>query len=552
MRSRAVSLLAAAALTLGAAAPAARDPLLAEALARVSARAVRAHVEFLADDLLEGRGSGTKGYDIAARYVAAELAGLGLAPAGEKESWFQQVPLLESRLVAGSVRLADATGTSELALRQDFVMGGDATRAETRVEAPVVFVGYGVTAPRLGHDDYAGLDVSGKIVALVSGAPARFPSEERAYHSSRSRKAELAAARGAVGVLALYTPAEEARVPWARVIDFASAPATRWTRSDGTPEGDLPGLRGSALLSPSAARRLFAPSPQPLEAALAAAEQPSFRGFPLGVTATLAAQSEHTRITSPNVVGLLPGSDPALRSSYVVYSAHLDHVPPAAQGEGDRIHNGAYDNALGVGVVLEVARVLAGLEPRPRRSVLFLFVTAEERGLLGSDYFAANPTVNKAKVVANVNVDMPLLLYPPAEVVAFGAENSTLEDAARAAAAAVGLVLAPDPMPEETLFVRSDQYSFVRRGVPAVYFAPGMRSAESAQDGARLFREFLGRHYHRPSDDLSLPMDPGAIALYTRANVALGYAIAQDREAPRWKAGNFFGETFGGNGHTAP
>ena len=551
MRSRTVPLLAAAALTLGAAAPAARDPLLAEALARVSARAVRAHVEFLADDLLEGRGTGTRGYDIAARYVAAQLAGIGLAPAGENGTWFQQVPLLESRLVSGSVRLTDATGTSDLALRQDFVMGGDATRAQTRVEAPVVFVGYGVTAPRLGHDDYSGLDVSGKIVALVSGAPARFPSEERAYHSSRSRKAELAAARGAVGLLAVYTPAEESRVPWARVIEFAAAPATRWTREDGTPEGDLPTLRGSALLSPTAARRLFASSPQPFEAALAAAEKPSFRGFPLGVTAALEARSEHVRLTSPNVVGLLEGSDPALRSSYVVFSAHLDHVPPAAQSDGDRIHNGAYDNALGVGVVLEAARVLAGLEPRPRRSVLFLFVTAEERGLLGSDYFAAHPTVDKAAIVANVNIDMPLLLYPPAEVVAFGAENSTLEGATRAAAAAVGLVLAPDPMPEETIFVRSDQYSFVRRGVPAVYFSPGMRSADAAQDGPRLFREFLGRHYHRPSDDLSLPMDPGALALYTRANVALGYAIAQDREAPRWKAGNFFGETFGA-GQTAP
>lgn len=550
MSTKALCLSAAAVMTLGAAAPAGQDPVLAEALSRVSSRGVRAHVEFLADDLLEGRGTGTKGYDIAARYVAAQLAGLGLAPAGENGTWFQQVPLLESRLVEATLRLADATGTSDLLLRQDFVTGGDATRAETRVEAPVVFAGYGVTAPRLGHDDYAGLDVRGRIVALLSGAPARFPSEERAYHSSRSRKAELAAERGAVGLLVVYTPAEDSRVPWERVIDFASSPSTRWTRSDGTPEGHLPALRGGALLRPAAARRLFASSPVALDAALAAAEQPSFRGFPLGVTATLAAKSEHARITSPNVIGLLEGSDPALRSSHLVYSAHLDHVPPAGAQGADRIHNGAYDNALGVGVVLEVARVLAGLAPRPRRSVLFLFVTAEERGLLGSDYFAANPTVPKASIVANVNIDMPLLLYPPAEVVAFGAENSTLEGPARAAAAAVGLVLAPDPMPEETIFVRSDQYSFVRRGVPAVYFSPGMRSADAAQDGPRLFREFLGRHYHRPSDDLSLPMDPRALELYTRANVALGYAVAQDREAPRWKAGNFFGQTFGGE--TAP
>ena len=214
------------------------------------------------------------------------------------------------------------------------------------------------------------------------------------------------------------------------------------------------------------------------------------------------------------------------------------------QSSGDRIHNGAYDNALGSAVVLEVARVLAGLDKRPRRSVLFLFVTAEERGLIGSEYFAANPTVPRGAIVANVNVDMPLVLFPIAEVVAFGAENSTLEAPARAAAAAVGLALAPDPMPEQTIFVRSDQFSFVRKGIPAVYFAPGMRSSDPAQDGPRLFREFLEKHYHRPSDDLTLPMDEPAIALYTRANVALGLRIAQDPEAPRWKPGNFFGETF--------
>jgi Zn-dependent M28 family amino/carboxypeptidase len=263
------------------------------------------------------------------------------------------------------------------------------------------------------------------------------------------------------------------------------------------------------------------------------------------VSASLASRSEHTRVTSPNVVGLLEGSDPALRSTFVVCSAHLDHIGVLGAGDGDRINNGAYDNALGSAVVLEMARVLAGLGTRPRRSVLFLFVTAEERGLLGSDYFAAHPTVPRAGLVADVNVDMPLVLFPIAEVVAFGAENSTLDAPARAAAASLGLALAPDPMPEETIFVRSDQYSFVRRGVPAVYFAPGMRSSDPAQDGPRLFREFIERHYHRPSDDLSLPMDPDAIAVYTRANVALGWTIAQGPAAPRWKPGNFFGETFG-------
>ena len=543
MKLEAACLLAAV-LGLGAAQPAADDPTLQEALARVNGRAVRTHVEFLADDLLEGRATATRGYDLAARYVAAQLALLGLAPAGDDGSFLQQVPLLESRLAEGSLAWRGASGEVVLSHLQDFVMPGDALRTESRVEAPVVFAGFGVTAPRQQHDDYAGLDVRGKIVAVLANAPARFPSEERAYHASRTRKAELAAQRGAVGLLSLLTPAEEARTPWERVIGFASSPSTRWTHPDGQPEGALETLRGGALLRAAAAERLFAAAPVRFDAAIAAAEQPSFRGFALGVTAALASRSEHTRVTSPNVVGLLEGSDPALRSTYVVYSAHLDHVGVGAETSGDRIHNGAYDNALGSAVVLEVARALAGLAARPRRSVLFLFVTAEERGLLGSDYFAAHPTVPRKALVADVNVDMPLVLFPIADVVAFGAENSTLEGPARAAAAALGLGLAPDPMPEETIFVRSDQYSFVRRGVPAVYFAPGMRSADPTQDGPRLFREFLQRHYHRPSDDLSLPMDLGAIALYTRANVALGWKIAQDEVAPRWKPGNFFAETF--------
>jgi len=551
MKTR-LAVLAAACLGLTAAAPATRDPLLSEALARVSGRAVRAHVEFLADDLLEGRATATRGYDIAAHYVAAQLALEGLKPAGDGGSFLQQVPLLESRLASGSVAIESPSGRKALELRRDFLMAADASRAEASVEAPVVFAGFGVTAPRQGQDDYAGLDVKGKIVAVLANAPERLPSEERAYHASRTRKAELAAAHGAAGLVTLRTPAEEARTPWERAVGFAEGPTTRWVHRDGTPEGALPGLRANALLSLEASRLLFQAAPVAFEAAVAAAEQPKFRGFELGVRASLASRSEHSRVSSPNVVGLLEGSDPALRSTYLVYSAHLDHVGLGPESSGDRIHNGAYDNALGSAVVLEVSRVLAGLATRPRRSVLFLFVTAEERGLLGSEYFAANPTVPRQALVANVNVDMPLVLFPMAEVVAFGAENSTLDAPARAAASDLGLALAPDPMPEQTIFVRSDQFSFVRHGIPAVYFSPGMRSSDPAQDGPRLFREFLEKHYHRPSDDLSLPMDEKAVALYTRANVALGLRIAQDREAPRWKPGNFFGETFAKGATTAP
>jgi Zn-dependent M28 family amino/carboxypeptidase len=195
--------------------------------------------------------------------------------------------------------------------------------------------------------------------------------------------------------------------------------------------------------------------------------------------------------------------------------------------------------------VLEVARILSGLPKAPNRSLLFLFVPAEAEGLLGSDYFASRPVPEAGKIVANVNVDMPLFLFPLADLIAFGSENSTLDLPTARAAEAAGLALGPDPMPEQTVFIRSDQYSFVRRGIPAVFLVTGMRSADPAVDGGGAFGEFMGRHYHQPSDDLRLPMNQEAVSSFVRASVLLTHALAQDREAPRWKPGNFFGRTFG-------
>jgi Zn-dependent M28 family amino/carboxypeptidase len=283
----------------------------------------------------------------------------------------------------------------------------------------------------------------------------------------------------------------------------------------------------------------------PLEDVFEQAANSKVTGFALPVTATIASRSEHRAFASSNVVGFLKGSDPALEGTSVVYTAHLDHVGIGEPVDGDRIYNGAYDNASGTAVVLEVARAFTRLQTRPRRSVVFLFVTGEERGLLGSDYFAKHPTVAAGTVVANVNVDMPLFLEPIAEVVAFGAEHSTLATPVARAVAEAGLRLIPDTMPEENIFIRSDQYSFVLQGVPAVYLSPGVGSSEAETKGGLLIREFLKKHYHMPSDDLGRPMDLDSAERFIRANVLIGYAVASDPEPPRWKPGNFFGETFG-------
>jgi hypothetical protein len=526
--------------------PASPPAALTRALATVSAPAVRAHMTFLADDLLEGRAAGTRGYDLAARYVAAQLAAIGLQPAGDDGTWFQTVPLLESKLDEGTLSIRPATGAARvLTFKDDFLMAGDLLRTAGRAEAPMVFAGFGVSAPELSHDDYAGRDVRGKVVVVLSNAPSRFPSEQRAHHASRRRKAEIAAARGAIGLLVVRTREDEKVLPWARMVANPDTAAVGWLTRGGVPADVPEALQGAALLSAAGAAQLFEGSPVALDAVLAEAEKGAPKGFDLPGVATLTTRSTHRRFTSPNVVARLPGADARLAQSSIVYSAHLDHVGIGPAVDGDTIYNGAYDNALGSGALIETARVLAGLPERPARSIVFAFVTAEEKGLVGSDYFAANPPAAVGRPIANVNMDMPLLLFPIETVVAFGGEHSTLGDVAARAAGLAGLKLIPDPMPEQTLFVRSDQYSFVRQGVPAVYLVPGFTSSDPAIDGPARFGEFLARHYHRPSDEIDLPLDAGAVERFTRANVAIGYLIATSAEAPAWRADSFFGQTFG-------
>ena len=517
---------------------------LAAAFSSVDAKAVRAHVEFLADDLLEGRLTGTRGHELAAKYVAARLAALGLAPAGDGGTFFQRVSLIESRLDEGTLSLRARTASPTFTHREDFLMTGDPHHADARVEAPLAFAGYGISAPELSHDDYARLDVAGKIAVVLSNAPARFPSEQRAHHASRRLKAQVAAAKGAVGLIVIRTREDERIAPWARVAANPDVTSVASIDGDGAAHDVPETIRGAATMSPAGATKLFADSPVALDAILSEAVAGAPRGFDLPATATLTTRSTHRRTSSPNVVTRLAGADATLAGTSLIYSAHLDHIGMGAEVDGDRIYNGAFDNALGVASLLEVARVLSRI-PRPPRSIVFVFVTAEEKGMVGSDYFATHPPAAAGRAIANVNLDMPLLLFPIDKVVAFGGEHSTLGEDARRAAAMAGMTLIPDPMPEQTLFVRSDRFSFVRQGVPSVFFVPAFASSDPNIDGPARFQEFITQHYHRPSDEIDLPMDLGAIERFTRANVALGYLVATSPEAPRWHTDSFFGKTFG-------
>ncbi len=420
----------------------------------------------------------------------------------------------------------------------------DALREQTEVAASVVYVGFGITAPELRHDDYAGTDVHGKVVALLFGAPASFPSDQRAYYSSRQLKAETAAARGAVGLLFIQPPEEEKRFPFARLAEMLQAGSMHWLDEQGSPDGAPAGLRGRALLSREGANALFAGSPGALDDAFKKAAAGKTGPLALGVEARLLTVSRHATVESPNVLAVLRGSDPALAKEHVVLSAHLDHLGIGPAKDGDAIYNGAYDNASGTAGILEIARAFAALPHRPRRSILFAAVTAEEKGLLGAEYFTHYPTVPIQGIVADLNMDMFLTLFPVKDVVAFGGEHSSLGSVVKEAAGRVGLEVSPDPFPEEVVFIRADHYAFVRKGIPAVTLSCGLKSADPKIDGGVLFRRWLGTVYHSPKDDMAQPMDFESAAKIVRLYYLMADEVADAARRPSWNPGDFFGARF--------
>ena len=509
----------------------------------IAPRDVHSHVAFLADDLLEGRDTGSRGHEIAARYVAAQLIEAGVEPAGDDGTWFQRVPLRSAKLHDGRMEIRVGDQWEHLRAGEDFVFVADPERIGASVEAQAVFVGFGVVAPEIGWDDYANVEVRDRIVIALRGAPSRFQSSsQRAHYASTAEKRATAAAHGAIALIELSSPREEKRVPWEVLSGYSDHPAMRWLDANDEVHGGLHGLEAHARVSRSGAEMLFDGAPVPLDELFHAADQgESLESFLLPAMVRLRWNSQHTRIDSPNVVGMIRGSDPVLRDEFVVLIAHLDHVGR----RGDEIYNGAYDNASGVAAMLAVAEGLGRLEAPPRRSIVFLAVTAEEKGLLGADYFAHHPTEPVEDIVAAVSLDMFLMLFPLRDVVAFGAEHSSLGAAVEVAAGELGIGLSPDFAPEESYFVRTDHYPFVKRGIPALYLDHGLQSGDPALDGATLVQTWMNETYHKPADDLSQSFDWSAGADFARLNLLVAWKIASDAERPRWNEGDFFGERFG-------
>jgi hypothetical protein len=518
------------------------------AMKAIRPEAIRAHMRFLSDSLLQGRAPGTPGYETAARYVAAQLEAAGVHPAGMNGTWYQTVPLRKSVVDDGksSLVLVTKSGAQTLISLKDYVLYGDLNRTATSVEAPVVFVGFGVTAKEHGYDDYAGVDVKGKVVAVLNGAPAKFPSTVRAYYSDYNEKSKNAVAHGAVGFMDLLTPEDQKRNPWDWSMPQTQMGNMQWLEKDGSPHNGFPESRCGVELNQSGAEKLFAGASKTLDQIFDAARASQPQSLALPVTARIHVLSAHTSADSPNIVGELRGSDPALRNQYVVYTAHVDHLGICPAVNGDNVCHGALDNASGVASLLEIARAFASLPKAPRRSVLFVFVTGEEMGLLGSDYFANFPTVPRSAIVANINIDgAPGLFYAMKDLVVLGIEDSSLQQEVQSAAKRIGYSLSPDPMPEETGFIRSDQYSFVQQGIPAVEIGDGIESIDAKIDGLKVQKEWLVTKYHTPLDNMDQALDYSSGAKAAGVNFLVGYDVAQQDATPTWNKGDFFGDKFG-------
>jgi hypothetical protein len=491
-----------------------------------------AHVRFLADDALEGRDTGSPGHRKAAEYVAARFREAGLRPAGTN-GFLQPVRFRSRRIVEERSSLALVRGEAV----EPVVLGDEATfnmRVDPapRIEAPLVFAGYGLTVPEAGYDDLKGLDLAGKVVVLLTGGPSNIPGPLLAHY--QSTRWSILKETGAVGVVSITNP-KGMDIPWERSMLSRFNPAL--TLADPALD-ETAGQKLAVTVNPARAQKLFTGSGHAVDEilALSNAGQPLPRFvLPASIRAIVTVSTED--VVADNVAGLLPGTDPTLAAEHVVISAHLDHVGVGQPIDGDAIFNGAMDNASGVATLIETAAVLGEAGKRFKRPVVFLAVTAEEKGLLGSRYYAAHPTVPASGIVANLNTDMFLPLFPLRSVIVQGLEESDLADDLRRVAGAVGVKVLSDPEPERNAFVRSDQYSFIKRGVPALSLKVGFEKDSPEHRAVRAWRR---DRYHAPSDDLNQPIDRDAAAAFNRLYLRVVEEVANRSTRPQWNPDSFF------------
>ncbi len=506
----------------------------------ISTASFEANIKFLASDELAGRAPGTDGGAKAEQFLADQLQALGVEPAGEGGGYFQRVPLREVTRIDAETSLVIHGKSGDIAFApEDVLLTPFIRKPVFDVEAPLVFVGYGISRPDLGYDDLAGVDLHGKVAVIFGGAPRAIggkpiDSALRAVLSDLRRRSETLRSHGASAILQIYDPLRAQGMPFPIYKTKFVGPSMGWL--EGTEVGSLPSLP-VITIDASGFDRLVAGSARTLWEGL---DRGEVQRVPLELTASMHVHGTARDITARNVVGILRGSDPKLASELVVYSAHSDHLgvgPPIA---GDAIYNGALDNASGCAAMLEVARAFRALPRPPRRSILFVAVTAEEKGLLGSEYFVAHSPIPVERMVANINLDGVNMTYETFDLVPLGIEHSTLAAHARAAAAIAGLVLSPDPSPGQVYFIRSDQYSFVRAGIPATFPGAGELDANGTDHNKTISDAWGEHHYHRPSDDWHADYKAEWARKEITFDFLIGLSVANTDERPRWNPGDVF------------
>ena len=492
------------------------------------------YVQYLASDKLEGRGVGTEGERLAAHFVADHFKQLGLTPAGT-QGYLQPVKFYSCTVEEkeSSLALVREGKSESLRLGEDAILRAAVPPAPS-LRAPLAFVGFGLSVPELKYDDLAGQDLHGKVVVFIAGGPSSIPGALRAHAQSAGERWHWLHRAGAIGLISIYNP-HHMDIPWTRAMVLRFLPTLRLA----DPAMDeMPGDQLGIGFNPAAAEKLFVGSGHTFAELVEAAERgEQLPRFPLAVSLEEHAKYVQKEVTSDNIVGIRPGSDPALKSEYVIVSAHVDHLGIGEPINGDRIYNGAMDNASGVATVLDVADALQESGAKTRRSLLFLVVTGEEAGLLGSRYYAEYPTVPIPKIVGDVNVDMFLPILPLKKLNTYGLEESSLGPLLKKVAAEDGVETLPDPAPERNVFIRSDQYSFIKKGIPSIFFSVGYSKGTPEE---ATFKQWLTNRYHSPSDDILQPVDLAAAAEYDKIVMRLTEAIANDDHHPQWNPHSFF------------
>ena len=492
------------------------------------------YVKVLAADDMEGRETGSEGLRKASAYVVEQLKNSGLEPAGT-QGFYQPVQFISRQIdeSGSSLTLVSGGKAEPLVLGEDAMFSTRANLAPS-VDAPLVFVGYGLTVPEKNYDDFAGLDVKGKVVVFLSGSPAEMPTALASHYQSTGERARTLLAVGAVGLISIPNPASM-DIPWGRM----TLARTRPSMALADPSlDDAKDIKLAVTFNPADADKLFAGSGHTFQeiAALGKDRKPLPR-FPLTVSIQARAKVITKNVESSNIVARLAGSDAKLKDEYVVLSAHLDHLGIGEPINGDKIYNGAMDNGSGSAMLLDLAAAMHASKAKPRRSLLFLFVTAEEKGLLGSKYFAAHPTVPKSSIIADLNTDMFLPIIPLKVLTVQGLSESDLGDDAREVAQQLGLEVQPDPEPLRNAFVRSDQYSFIRQGIPSLSMSVGYVKGSPE---AAIHKQWLTQRYHAPSDDINQPVDLAAAGKYEDVMEALALKVADAPQPPHWKSDSFF------------